>query len=293
MQNATLEIMENLALNGSPNIPIESDPMPEDRDFNAVVEDAINLLFEGFADTPLDRYSQSLAWGLVNSFHMVRTKLEREMDYVQVQARELENEQDGSEVMSTELESKTAKAFAMQDHISEFEELIDTLSSAYGDHTGTNWAPRSGTRAKGRKVTSAVIDSKQARRARARLEDAKLNPKGYTVGFAGSANYQDYDNIFATLDKALAKYPDMILHNCGQQKGAELIASKWADARGVTEKVFKPNFDLGKAAPFKRNDRMLDEGLDALIVYPGNGIIANMQDKAIAAGVTVWVRETK
>jgi hypothetical protein len=56
---------------------------------------------------------------------------------------------------------------------------------------------------------------------------------------------------------------------------------------------FKPNFDLGKAAPFKRNDRMLDEGLDALIVYPGNGIIANMQDKAIAAGVTVWVRETK
>src|SRR5690606_26005651 len=36
------------------------------------------------------------------------------------------------------------------------------------------------------------------------------------------------------------KYPEMVLLHGGSPKGAELIAAKWAEARGVTQMAFKP-----------------------------------------------------
>ena len=51
----------------------------------------------------------------------------------------------------------------------------------------------------------------------------------------------------------------MVLMHGGSLKGAELIASRWADARKVAQIAFKPDWTRhAKAAPFKRNDAMLD-----------------------------------
>jgi hypothetical protein len=59
----------------------------------------------------------------------------------------------------------------------------------------------------------------------------------------------------------------------GSQKGAELIAAKWADARKVTQVAFKPDWTRhAKAAPFKRNDAMLDVLPVGVLVFPGTGI---------------------
>jgi len=65
----------------------------------------------------------------------------------------------------------------------------------------------------------------------------------------------------------------MVLLHGGSGKGAELIAAKWAEARGVTQVAFKPDWTKhAKAAPFKRNDAMLDVLPVGAPVFPGNGI---------------------
>ena len=82
---------------------------------------------------------------------------------------------------------------------------------------------------------------------------------GEPISSPGDADFNDYALIWSKLDQVLAKYPDMVLLHGGFTKGAELIASKWATARKVPQIAFKPDFNkYPKAAPFKRNDLLLE-----------------------------------
>ena len=59
--------------------------------------------------------------------------------------------------------------------------------------------------------------------------------------------------------------------------------------RKVPQVAFKPDWARhGKAAPFKRNDQMLDVLPIGVIVFPGSGISANLADKARKMGIPVW-----
>src|SRR3546814_11696367 len=78
----------------------------------------------------------------------------------------------------------------------------------------------------------------------------------------------------------------MVLLHGGSPKGAELIAAKWADARKVPQIAFKPDWTKhAKAAPFKRNDQMLNVLPIGVIVFPGTGIQDNLADKARKLGI--------
>jgi hypothetical protein len=67
----------------------------------------------------------------------------------------------------------------------------------------------------------------------------------------------------------------------GSPKGAELIAAKWADSRKVPQIAFKPDWTKhGKAAPFKRNDQMLEVLPLGVLVYPGPEIQENLADNS-------------
>ncbi len=80
----------------------------------------------------------------------------------------------------------------------------------------------------------------------------------------------------------------MVLLHGGSPKGAELIASKWADTRRVPQVVFKPDWAKHQnAAPFKRNDRMLEAMPIGVIVFPGHGVSGNPADKARKSGIPV------
>jgi PAS domain S-box-containing protein len=75
----------------------------------------------------------------------------------------------------------------------------------------------------------------------------------------------------------------------GSPKGAERIASCWADHHKVPQIVFKPDWTKhAKAAPFKRNDQLLEALPAGLLAFPGSGISANLADKAKKLGIPVW-----
>ena len=53
--------------------------------------------------------------------------------------------------------------------------------------------------------------------------------------------------------------------------------------------AFKPDWTKhAKAAPFKRNDAMLECCRSASCVFPGTGIQDNLADKARKLGIPVW-----
>jgi hypothetical protein len=81
----------------------------------------------------------------------------------------------------------------------------------------------------------------------------------------------------------------MVLLHGGSPKRAERIAAAWADNRKVTQIAFKPDWTRhAKAAPFKRNDAMLDALPIGVIVFRGSGIQENFADKARKLGIPVW-----
>ncbi|MEP1962890.1 SLOG family protein [Tateyamaria sp.] len=80
----------------------------------------------------------------------------------------------------------------------------------------------------------------------------------------------------------------MVLLHGRAPKGIEMIAARWAVARGVTQVVFQPHWKShGKATRFKHNDEMLEIRPQGLIATPGLGITENIVDKARMLGVRV------
>ena len=70
----------------------------------------------------------------------------------------------------------------------------------------------------------------------------------------------------------------MLVHGGGQ--GAEKIAARWAESRGVHQVVCKPDWNAhGRAAPFRRNDQLLRLLPKGVIGFPGSGISENLLDK--------------
>ena len=128
----------------------------------------------------------------------------------------------------------------------------------------------------------AVVQARDYIRAREDRRRDALMPEGTRIGFAGGkdCNLASIDAIWNMLDRIRTRHPDMVLVH-GGAPGAERIAAKWADNRGVAQIVCTPDWKThAKAAPFRRNDEMLSLDLIGLIAVPGNGITDNLIDKA-------------
>ncbi len=98
---------------------------------------------------------------------------------------------------------------------------------------------------------------------------------------------EDPAAVIARLDKARAKYADIVLVH-GGGPGVERIAAKWAERNGVHQVVCKPDWDRhGRAAPFRRNDELLNLLPKGVIAFPGSGITENLVDKARQLGIPV------
>jgi hypothetical protein len=134
-----------------------------------------------------------------------------------------------------------------------------------------------------------MIDSRDFLAAKRRAENEVFLPAGPKIAFTGGLDFNNHRLIWDNLDKVHAKHSGMVLLHGGSPKGTERIAARWADHRKVPQIAFKPDWTKhAKAAPFKRNDQMLEVLPIGVIVFPGTGIQDNLADKARMLGIPVW-----
>jgi len=104
----------------------------------------------------------------------------------------------------------------------------------------------------------------------------------------GGRNYTDTARVFAVLGKLHGEAGiDTVIQ--GAARGADSLASLWADKHGVDQEAYPADWENhGSFAGPMRNTRMLNEGKpDLVIAFPGGRGTADMVKKARRAGVQV------
>nr|MBW0150804.1 DUF2493 domain-containing protein [Phenylobacterium sp.] len=200
-----------------------------------------------------------------------------------------QREQDGSEVKSVDLERLIAEGLTLIERRNAFEFMRDQAADQFETHLRTAWRPRTGSMVNRKALTSAMIDSRDFIAARKRAENEVMLPAGAKVAFTGGTEFNDHQAIWAALDRVWAKHSDMVLLHGGSPRGAERIAACWAGNRKVAQVAFKPDWTRhAKAAPFKRNDQLLEVLPIGVVVFPGSGISDNLADKARKMGIPLF-----
>jgi hypothetical protein len=266
----------------------DSRPLPECRLIAGAVADIFDALIVSLRDTRLEPDLDDLLWSTVHLFHRATARIERELDSNEQAQRRGQCEQDGSEIRSVELERLIAEGLTLIERRNVMEYFCDQAADHFARHTGSHWQPRTGSKVSYRTMTAAMIDSRDFIAAKRRTETEVMLPPGPKIAFTGGLEFNDHRLIWDKLDQVRTKHPDMVLLHGGSPKGAERIASRWADHRKVPQIAFKPNWAQGKAAPFKRNDAMLEALPIGVLLTPGSGIQANLADKARRLGIPVW-----
>ena len=291
-QSVTATVCENAQLFGAAPERGEYDPRDVwDRD-DAIdaVSEAFRILAEGVGPdgTQLADEREGMLWGFVNCLDAQVRRLDRSVDRLAPEIRDLQRAQDGTEINARELEMTTHRAQNLGDRRDAFEQMRDAAATAYRAETGDTWRPRRGSNvSQTGHLTSAAIDARDFMRARKDRETRAHLPEGTLVAITGGKEVRDADAIFRRLDKAKAKYDDLILVH-GGGPGVERIAAQWADTNGVHQVVCKPDWNAhGRAAPFRRNDVLLNLLPKGVIAFPGSGITDNLVDKAVALGIPV------
>ena len=287
-ESPTASLLAELRLHGHRPAQDEPDtrPLPEERTISTALADIFDALVATLGDTRIEPDLEDLLWSTVNLFHRAAERVERELDGNEQAQRRAQREQDGSEIRSVELERLLAAGTTLIERRDTFELMRDQAADLFETHTGSAWRPRAGSRVNHRALTAAMIDSRDFLAARRRAETELFLPPGPKVAFAGGYECNDHQAIWAALDRVRAKHPGMVLLHGGSPKGAERIAACWADNRKVAQIAFKPDFARHKnAAPFKRNDQLLEVLPIGVVVFPGSGISDNLADKAKALGI--------
>lgn len=286
----TAALLDELALTGYRPMSDEQDPRPllEADVCRQALADAFDAIGWMLNDTRLEEETSDILWQFTNIFHRKVDRVGRVLDDNEQAQRRSMMEQNGSEVRSVELERLTAEGISLVEQRNAFEFVRDTAAQMFAQHTGSAWRPAAGSMVNRKTITSAMIDSRDFMNAKARADNAVLVPQGTLIAFTAGPDFNDHDKIFAALDRVREKHPDMILIHGATPKGGERIAACWANNRGVTQIPFKPDWNRhDKAAPFKRNDVMLDQLPAGVVAGPGNGVTMNMVDKARARGIPV------
>ena len=290
-QSLMATVCENAQLFGATPEPDEFDPRDvwDEDDAIDAVHTAFQILAEGVGPdgTQFADERESLLWGFVNMLDAQTQRLDRTADRLMPDLRDLQREQDGSEIKSRELELMTDRTQNLSARRDAFERMRDAAAEDYRVETGNIWRPRSGSHtSQTGKLTSAAIDARDFMRARSDRKTQAHLPQGTLVAVTGGKDISDPTAVMRRLDKVRAKYADMVLVH-GGGPGVERIAS-WAEQHGVHQVVCKPDWDRhGRAAPFRRNDELLNLLPKGVTAFPGSGITENLVDKARQLGIPV------
>ena len=258
-QSVTATVCENAQLYGATPERDEFDPREvwDADDTMDAVSEAFRIIAQGVGPdgTQLADERESLLWGFVNTFDAQVRRLDRSVDRLSPELRDLQREQDGTEIKSRELELVTDRAQNFGDRREAFEKMRDAAADAYRAETGDTWRPRRGSNvSQTGKLTSAAIDARDFMRARKNREMKAHLPEGTLVAIAGGKTVSDPGAVFDRLDKAKAKYDDIILAH-GGGPGVERIAAQWAELQrgapgGVQARLERTR--AGRSVPAQR-----------------------------------------
>ena len=288
----TAVICENVALYGAApeRGELDSREVWDEDDATEALSEAIRIMVDGITveGTQLADEREALLWSIVNCLHSQVGRLDRAVDRIAPEIKDLETAQDGSEVKAWELQLLTDRARNLGDRRDAFETLRDSAADAYRAETGDTWRPRHGSHtSKAGALTSAAIDARDFRRARKERETSAHLPEGTLVAVTGGKEVADPAAVWSVLDRTHAKHGDMVLVH-GGAPGVETVAAKWAEARSVHQVIVRPDWKTHKrAAPFRRNDALLDLLPSGVIAFPGSGVTGNLVDKARQMGIPV------
>ena len=287
----TAYLLQEMQLFGHRPFEDEPDPrpLPDARLAGGAVADMFDGLAGCLAETRIEPDLEDLLWNVVNIFHRVGERVERQLDDNEQLQRRLQREQDGSEIRSVELERATREGISLIERRDAMEFFREAAADQFRLLLRKAWSPRTGSRVQHRTMTASLIDSRDFLDTRLREKAAALLPEGTRIAFTGGGGCGDHVAIWDALDRARARHKDMILLHGATPTGAERAAACWADSRGVAQVAFRPDWNRhGKAAPFKRNDRMLEALPVGVIICPGTGIQDNLADKASKMGIPLW-----
>ena len=290
--SVTAAVCENAALYGAAPERDEFDTRDvwDGDDAIDAVHESFRILAQGVGPDgfQLADERESLLWGFVNMLDAQTQRLDRAADRLMPEMRDLQRAQDGTEIKSRELELVTDRAQNLGSRRDAFEIMRDAAADAYRVETGSMWRPRRGSHvSQTGKLTSSAIDARDFQRARKDRKAQAHLPQGTLVAIAGGKDIADPAAVIARLEMARAKYADMILVH-GGGPGVEKIAAQWAERNGVHQIVCKPDWDRhGRAAPFRRNEELLNLLPKGVIAFPGSGITENLVDKARQLGIPV------
>jgi hypothetical protein len=111
---------------------------------------------------------------------------------------------------------------------------------------------------------------------------------GVTVLVCGGRDFSDSAWAYEILDAFKAKKGLDVLVQ-GGARGADQLASEWANDRGIPQKIYPADWQKhGKGAGPIRNQQMLDaEPIDFVVAFPGGSGTRDMITRAKAKGIKV------
>lgn len=272
----------------SPVDEAEQLDMPDPEQARVAIEMVMATLFDVFRDTRLEPYAADLAWGFVNSFHVVAKRINDREDDAAKELGELARSFDPSEIYAAQLEDAQLLCQTLQGCRDAMECMRDHASEVYRVETGRPYSPTRGSRVS-RGVTASMIDARDYLAARGRERREQFAPEGPVVAFSGGQQWENHEMLWRGLDSIKARIPEMVLATTAQTKGCDAIAQAWAAARGVKVILFKLDRRLGAKAAFVRNDRLLALKPVEAVVCEGSGIQMNLAQKLRQAGVPLHV----
>ena len=289
-QSQTANYLEEAALFN--NVPLAEKynfPAPDNEECSNAIAEMMAIVSAVFADTCLENDVQEILWQMVNIYHRKIQGLDRELDTNVVQQQALQTEQDGSEIKSVELETILGRGEQIQVRLQTIETMRDIAAKQFLAETGSVWLPKSGSIKKQQTMTGSLIDSREFANACKLQKTEQLIPQGTKIAVSGGKQC-DYKLVWAQLDACHKKLNArgealVLLHGGGE--GVEKSASLWAKNNNVEQVIFRPDWNrYGKAAPFKRNDAILNIAPKGLMVlYPDSGIHEQIIREAKRIGI--------
>lgn len=198
--------------------------MPDAQQCQAAVDMLIQTLFDVLRDTRMEPFAADLAWGFVNSFHVVAKRIEAREDDAAKKLGELARVFDPSEVYANELEETQMLCQTLQGCREAMECMRDHAGEVYRVEVGRPFSPTKGSRVSSA-LSASMIEARDYLAGRARQRREQYAPEGPVVAFSGGQQWHDQELLWGRLDLIRRRVPEMILVTTAQAKGCDAVST--------------------------------------------------------------------